>query len=64
MRPEPQCDIIQIELDLHGVPTTFPIRLAFVNLWSYRKGGIKRSVKAAANADLILVILDGSDKEH
>ncbi len=56
-------DIIQIQLDLYGVPTiildTAGIRKTG---GAIETEGIKRSVKAAANADLILVILDGSDK--
>ena len=56
-------DIIQIQLDLHGVPITI-LDTAGIRDTSgaIEMEGIKRSVKAAANADLILVILDGSDK--
>ena len=56
-------DIIQIPLDLFGVPTiildTAGIRKTSGTI---EMEGIRRSVTAAANADLILVILDGSDK--
>ena len=56
-------DIIQIQLDLYGVPTiildTAGIRKTN---GAIENEGIKRSVMAAANADLTLVILDGSDK--
>ena len=56
-------DIIQVELDLHGVPTTI-LDTAGIRKTSgaIEMEGIRRSVKAAANADLIVVILDGSDK--
>ncbi len=56
-------DIIQIELDLYGVPTTI-LDTAGIRKTSgtIEMEGIKRSVTAAANADLILIILDGSDK--
>ena len=57
-------DIIQIELDLYGVPTTILDTAGIRKTYgAIEKEGIKRSVKAAANADLILVILDGSDKD-
>ena len=47
-------DIIQIELDLHGVPTTI-LDTAGIRKTSgaVEREGIKRSVTAAANADLI-----------
>ena len=56
-------DIIQVELDLHGVPTTI-LDTAGIRKTSgaIEMEGIRRSVQAAANADLIVVILDGSDK--
>jgi tRNA modification GTPase len=56
-------DVIQIELDLGGVPTTV-LDTAGIRKTSgaIEKEGIKRSVTAAANADLVLVIVDGSDK--
>ena len=56
-------DIIQIQLDLDGVPTTI-LDTAGIRktIGAIEMEGIKRSVTAAANADLILVILDGSDK--
>ncbi len=55
-------DIIRIELDLFGVPTTI-LDTAGIRNTSGRIEieGIKRSITAAANADLIVVILDGSD---
>ncbi len=56
-------DIIQIQLDLYGVPTIILDTAGIRNTsGAIEMEGIKRSVKAAANADLILVILDGSDK--
>tara|TARA_A100001015_G_scaffold292818_1_gene368605 strand:+ start:695 stop:2125 length:1431 start_codon:yes stop_codon:yes gene_type:complete len=56
-------DIIQIQLDLHGVPTTI-LDTAGIRKTSgtIEMEGIKRSIVAAANADLVIVILDGSDK--
>ena len=56
-------DVIQIQLDLCGVPTTI-LDTAGIRETSgaIEMEGIKRSVTAAANADLVLVILDGSDK--
>ena len=56
-------DIIQVGLDLHGVPTTI-LDTAGIRKTSgaIEMEGIKRSVAAAANADLVLVILDGNDK--
>jgi tRNA modification GTPase len=56
-------DIIQVELDLHGVPTTI-LDTAGIRKTSgaIEMEGIRRSVKAAATADLIVVILDGSNK--
>ena len=56
-------DIIQVELDLHGVPTTI-LDTAGIRKTSgaIEIEGIRRSVKAAATADLIVVILDGSNK--
>ncbi len=56
-------DIIQIEVDLGGVPTTV-LDTAGIRKTSevIELEGIKRAITAAANADLILVILDGSDK--
>ncbi|MDC1381978.1 tRNA uridine-5-carboxymethylaminomethyl(34) synthesis GTPase MnmE [Candidatus Puniceispirillum sp.] len=56
-------DIVQIQLDFHGVPVTIRdtagIRDASGEIESE---GIKRSIMAAASADLVLIILDGSDK--
>ena len=56
-------DIIQIQLDLHGVPTII-LDTAGIRKTSgaIEMEGIKRSITAAANADLILVILDSSHK--
>ena len=56
-------DIIQVELDLHGVPTTI-LDTAGIRKTSgaIEMEGIRRSVKAAATADLIVIILDGSNK--
>ena len=56
-------DIVQIQLDFHGVPVTIRdtagIRDASGKI---ENEGIKRSIIAAASADLVLIILDGSDK--
>ena len=56
-------DIIQIELDLCGVPTTI-LDTAGIRKTSgsIEREGINRSIIAATNADLVLVIVDGSDK--
>ncbi len=56
-------DIIQIGLDLCGVPTTI-LDTAGIRKTSgtIELEGIKRSVTAAANADLVIIIVDGSDK--
>ena len=56
-------DIIQIQLDLHGVPTTI-LDTAGIRKTSgaIESEGIRRSIEAAANADLVLIILDASDK--
>ncbi len=56
-------DIVQIELDLCGVPTTI-LDTAGIRKTSgaIEREGINRSVIAATNADLVLVIVDGSDK--
>ena len=56
-------DIIQIQLDVYGVPTII-LDTAGIRKTSgaIELEGIKRSLTAAVNADLILVILDGSDK--
>jgi tRNA modification GTPase len=56
-------DIIQIDLDLYGVPTTI-LDTAGIRKTSetIEMEGIKRAVTAAANAHLILIILDGSDE--
>ena len=53
-------DIIQIQLDLHGVPITI-LDTAGIRETSgvIENEGIKRSIMAAANADLVLIILDG-----
>ena len=55
-------DIIQVKLDLHGVPTTI-LDTAGIRKTS---GAIEMKAldgpKAAATADLIVVILDGSNK--
>ena len=55
-------DIVRIQLDLHGMPVTIldtaGIRTASGTVESE---GIKRSIIAATNADLVLIILDGSD---
>ena len=44
------------------MPTTILDTAGIPNQWRIEMEGIRRSVKAAANADLIVVILDGSDK--
>ena len=56
-------DVIQIDVDLYGLPTTV-LDTAGIRKTSgaVEMEGVKRSVKAAANADLIVVILDGSDR--
>jgi tRNA modification GTPase len=55
-------DIIQIQLDLGGVPATI-LDTAGVrdNSGKIEAEGIRRSVEAAEFANLVLVILDGSD---
>ncbi len=56
-------DIIQIELDLCGVPTTILDTAGIRKTGgAIEKEGIKRSIMAAINADLVLIIVDGSDK--
>ena len=55
-------DIVRIQLDLHGMPVTI-LDTAGIRSTSgvVESEGIKRSILAATNADLVLIILDGSD---
>lgn len=56
-------DIIQVQLDLQGVPTTILDTAGIRETKGVIESeGIKRSIGAANKADLVLIILDGSDK--
>ena len=56
-------DIVQIQLELHGLPVTI-LDTAGIRDTSgvIESEGIRRSLMAAANADLVLIVLDGSKK--
>ena len=56
-------DIVQVQLELHGVPVTMLDTAGIRDTTKVIESeGIKRSFTAAINADLVLMILDGSDK--
>jgi tRNA modification GTPase len=56
-------DIIQIQLDLGGIPTTILDTAGIRETnGAIESEGIKRAIAAAANADLLMIILDGSDQ--
>ena len=56
-------DIVQVQLDFHGIPVTIRDTAGIRDAnGEIEKEGIKRSIAAAAVADLVLIILDGSDK--
>ena len=55
-------DIVQTQLNFHGVPVTIRDTAGIRDAsCSIEHEGIKRSMMAAASADLVLIILDGSD---
>jgi len=56
-------DIVQVQLDFDGVPVTIRDTAGIRNArGQIENEGIKRSIVAAASADLVLIILDGSDR--
>ena len=56
-------DIVQIQLNLHGVPVTILDTAGIRDTkQAIENEGIRRSIMAAARADLVIVVLDGSDK--